>query len=197
MTSVSGPTIHPHGYWAAADAHVGHGWSPALASWIRGFLRGQEAVPVHDFGCGLGHYARTLSDAGFRNVTGYEGEPPARAVFDRIVAHDLTEALDVPVKGNVVCLEVAEHVPVFHEDTLLATITNAVEPGRSLILSWAVRGQGGDGHVNCRNGDEVLALVSRRCMVLDEGATRAARAVITDGCCPWFRHTVMVFARTT
>lgn len=195
---MGGPNIHPTGFWAGATAHLHHGWSPPLAAWIATYLRGQEDVPVHDFGCGLGNYSCVLADAGFDRVTGYEGEVPVRAAFDHILARNLTEPLNVPYKGNVVCLEVAEHIPAFYEDTLLATITNAVEHGRSLVLSWAVRGQGGDGHVNCRNNDEVVALVSRRGMALDEGATKAARASVTpEGGCPWFRNTLLIFKRVS
>jgi SAM-dependent methyltransferase len=188
-----GPTIAPTGFWAGSDAHLHHMWSPTLAAWIAEDLKGQELAPVYDFGCGMGHYMRFLRERGFQFVTGVEGDPPERAVCPGIVKHDLTQPYEVGEKGNVVCLEVAEHVPAFYEDTLLATITNAVEPGRSLILSWAVRGQGGDGHVNCRDNREVVHLICRRDFVWDEGASLAARAVVTD--LEWFRNTVLIFRR--
>ena len=188
----SAPTIAPTGYWAGNTAHLHHMWSPPLAAWIAEHLHGQEYMPLYDLGCGLGSYMAALRDRGFREVTGFEGEVPAHAACDNIVTQDLTLPFRVGAPGNVICLEVAEHVPAEFEDVLLDNVANAC--ARSLVLSWAVRGQGGDGHVNCRNNDEATERICRRGFTLLEAETRAARGVITD--LPWFRDTLLVFARS-
>jgi hypothetical protein len=56
-----------------------------------------------------------------------------------------------------------------------------------------VRGQGGDGHVNCRDNEEVVELLRARGFRYLLRPSAQARAVITD--LPWFRNTILVFAR--
>ena len=185
------PSIAPTGYWGGATAHLYHAWSPSLAEWIALYLRGQEDVPVYDFGCGMGSYMRHLRAAGFRRVVGFEGEVPLRPDCDGIMAQDLTLPFRAGAPGNALCLEVAEHVPAEFEDVLLDNV--AAGCGASLILSWAVRGQGGDGHVNCRDNEEVVERLSRRGLRLLPTDTLSARSVIVD--LQWFRNTLLVFRR--
>lgn len=181
------PAIHPHGYWGRDNAHHAHMSDEGIADWLPSFL--DRSQRTHDLGCGLGTYLRALHRAGFESLTGYEGDPPAVRDWAAIVRHDLTVPLDVP-RGNVICLEVAEHVPAEHEAQLLDNIDRACS-GR-LALSWAVRGQGGDGHTNCRDNGEVLELFRARGFYLDIEATSRARAAAK---LPWFPNTVLALRR--
>ena len=186
---MSGPTIAPTGFWRAEGVRKHHMTSQPLAEWIAVYLRGQEATPVYDFGCGIGAYLALLRSRGFVNTTGFEGDPPHDGQH-AAVQHDLTEPFTVPIPGNVLCLEVGEHVPATYEDVLLDTITRAVRG--TLILSWAVRGQGGDGHVNCLDNVEVIGRVCSRGLRYLAGRSVGARACAD---LPWFKNTLMVFER--
>ena len=186
-----GPLIGPTGAWHG-DVARHHSWSRPLADWLVGYFRGDELVPIYDFGCGMGHYMAHLRAHGFHRVFGFEASPPEDAVDPAILRHDLTVPYEAPAPGNVLCLEVGEHVPAEHQETLLATLAGAVAQGRALVLSWAVRGQGGDGHVNCLDNVEVQALVAARGFELDAGATTSARDAAD---LEWFRGSLMVFRR--
>lgn len=187
-----GPAISPTGFWRGADAHKHHSCSAPLARWIAEYLSHRKGQRLYDIGCGTGTYLRILGDHGFTNLVGYEGDPPAYPEVGWIRKHDLTTPLTV-TPGNVVCLEVAEHIPPQFEDTFLENLADACEDGANLILSWAVRGQGGDGHVNCRDNHEVMEIMGERGFKLLAEETSAARGVITE--LPWFRDTLFVFRK--
>ena len=189
-----GPVILPTGYWAGETAHLHHTCSLPLAAWIADHLRGQEDVPVYDFGCGTGAYMKALRGRGFRRVTGFEGEVPAHAACDGIAPQDLTRPFHAGPPGHVICLEVAEHVPAAFEDVLLENVANAC--AGSLILSWAVRGQGGDGHVHCLDNHEAVERIVRRGFQLLEAETKSARLAAKASLdMPWFTGTLLVFSR--
>lgn len=184
------PLIAPTGFWYGPEAAAHHACDKGLAEWLAGYLDPKRQV--YDFGCGLGTYLAVLRDHGFRFLVGYDGAVLPRRDFGTVLPQDLTQPFRV-VPGDVVCLEVAEHVPAEFESTLLDNICGAVEPGGKLVLSWAVRGQGGAGHVNCRNNDEVLSLIHARGFDIDNTATLAARAAVSN--LDWFRNTLMVFTK--
>lgn len=60
-----------------------------------------------------------------------------------------------------------------------------------LIVSWAIRGQHGNGHVNCLNNDEILPEFERRGFELMETETKFARSIIENNV-GWFRNTLFV-----
>ena len=64
------------------------------------------------------------------------------------------EAVDI-----VICLEVAEHLPVGKEEALVDYLTACSE---RVLFSAAVPGQGGVGHINCRPHDFWLELFQKR-----------------------------------
>ena len=193
-----GPSVGPTGAWGGATAWEHHSWSPQLAAFIGDFLRGQEDVHVYDFGCGLGHYLAALEPRGFKQLLGIEKDPPENSVLDwgKYVWQDITKPFSFTYRGNALFLEVAEHVPAFFENTMLENVTDAVRLSGSLIMSWAVRGQGGDGHVNELDTYEVLQRMCSRGFELDADATRRARACITQACW-WFKQSLFVFKRVT
>lgn len=183
--------IHPTGYWSGD--HLGHAYDPGLAQWIAVELSLEDPAPVIDFGCGDGYYLRELKAAGLTELRGYEGRIPKSRVFDPIVEQDLTVPFTCDTKGHVLCLEVAEHVPREHEVSFLGNITTPCTG--TLILSWAVPGQVGDGHVNCRTNEEASVLVEFFGFEFDAKATADGRSSVTT--LPWFRNTLLVFRRTT
>ena len=196
------PRVGPTGAWAGGGVSEHHSWSPQLAAWVGDYLRGQEDTYVYDFGCGLGHYLAALEARGFRRLVGFERELPEASAYrwasdeepNGIAAYDITQPITTPDPGNALLLEVAEHVPAFFEAAMLENVTRAVRPGGALIMSWAIRGQGGDGHVHELDTYEVLPRVFAYGFDLDGAATRAARACITQECW-WFKQSLLIFRR--
>lgn len=182
-------TIHPNGWWES-DIHIGHLLVPSICNWIIGFLQKDKERPLYDFGCGSGHYLQKISEAGYTNLTGYEGKIVKNSLFSNIIEKDISNLVDVPQKGNVICLEVGEHIPAAFENNLLTNLANACD--NYLILSWAPRGQEFDGHVNCLNNDEVIPKVEAKGFKFLPGETASAKAAVTD----WLHlKSTMIFKR--
>jgi len=180
------------GFWASATAHNHHINSEPLGQWLAEYLKDKKEEVIYDFGCGLGYYLSVLKNNGFKYLTGFEGDPAVKKVFDNIITQDLTKPFKVPAKGTCIFLEVAEHIPAEFEQAALDNIIGACES--KLIMSWAVRGQAGFGHVNCLNNDEVIDKMAVRGFNYLEADSAAARSINLDTA-PWFRHTIMVFEK--
>ena len=176
------------GYWKSEISEV-HECSLELAKWISEFLPKDKLI--HDFGCGNGNYLKYLKDNYFEKLIGYEGEIPNSKVFDNIIQQNLTDEFKVE-KGNVICLEVGEHIPKEYQDVFLNNICNACND--KLILSWAIRGQTGLLHVNCLNYDEVKPLIEMRGFKLLEKESLNSRACINFSC-DWFKNTLYIFQK--
>lgn len=182
------------GFWVG-DVHLHHTCSPALCAWIIGYLNADKNKPLYDFGCGIGQYSKRFTEAGFTKVTGYDGIIASTRDFNNIVSQDLTKPFTVSEKGNVVFLEVAEHVPMQYEKDLLDNVANACDG--KLIMSWALRDpfQAGHGHVNNKNNDEAIAAMTQRGFIYLSKETQAARATIIEGDLPWFKGTTLIFKK--
>jgi len=63
-------------------------------------------------------YLKYLKNKGFVDLTGYEGEV-SNQEFSNILKQDLSEVFNVNKKGNVICLEVGEHIPKQYKDVFL------------------------------------------------------------------------------
>lgn len=155
MGEMDNVIIHPNGWWES-DGDTPHLLVPSICNWTINFLKNYKNQALHDFGCGLGHYLQKISEAGYTNLIGYEGKRAKNSVFNNIIEQDITELFDVSQKGNVICFEVGEHIPVELENNLLINLANACEKNHYLILSWAVRGQDYPGHVNMLDNHEVI-----------------------------------------
>ena len=186
--------ISETGYWEN-ETQLYHVCCLSLCDWIADFLKDQKDKVTYDLGCGLGQYCNRLSKAGFTNLTGFEGTAHSHNEFSNIKQQDLTVPFILPEKGNCIFLEVAEHVPEKFEDIMLDNVANVCD--NKLIMSWAVRGQGGWGHVNCLNNDEAIARVIKRGFEYLPKETADARSKILDNDpCPWFKNTTLVFQKT-
>ncbi len=185
--------ISKTGFWTGDSAHVHHVHCPPLAQWIVDFLKDQKDKQIYDFGCGMGKYLKTLQDAGFKKLQGFEGDPPRKGdYFNNIYCQDLTQPFTLPEKGNCIFLEVAEHVPAQYETQLLKNVTDACD--NILISSWAIRGQGGFGHVNCLDNHEAIDRFEKLGFTYLEKESKDGRSII-DSSAGWFKNTLMIFKR--
>ena len=181
------------GYWNGETAHIHHVHCTELSKWICNFLKGQENSVIQDFGCGLGNYLKDLKFEGFRHLIGYEADPPTERVFEFINKQDLTKYISLPIPvGNVISLEVGEHIPAEYMNVYLDNITNACN--NYLITSWAIRGQEGFGHVNCLDNHEIIPEIEKRGFKLMEKETQEVRNIDLSEA-PWFKNTLLIFKK--
>jgi SAM-dependent methyltransferase len=191
-------TIKKTGYWTKDTDTMYHMHSPTLSNWIVDFLKDHENTQIYDFGCGLGDYLKALEDNGFKKLKGIEVDPMDKNHKFKILKADLTEPLNLKKKGIIICLEVGEHIPARYESAFLDNLVNNCD--KYLILSWAVRGQGGYGHFNELDNYEVIGrLVSLGFNFLSE-VTLEARAYLESYHVPgdkafFFRNTLLIFEK--
>jgi tryptophanyl-tRNA synthetase len=179
--------------WDLETAKRHHRRSPGIAERLCELLPRDEAVL--DLGCGPGYYLSVLAERGFRCL-GVEGTPSIGAIADyaNIVQADLSQPLTIDwPRSTVLCLEVAEHVFARFEGTLLENIDRYCS--RTVVISWAVPGQRGRGHVNCRPNSYVYEQFRRRGFELRPDMTFALREAAEDTV-KYFRNTLLAFERT-
>jgi Methyltransferase domain len=179
------PQIHPDGYWLSQEE--GHVFDPALARELEHFLYGKS---VCDFGCGMGHYVHWLRKCGVE-CDGYDGNPNTyELTLGACHTLNLAKPVDLTKRYDVVtCLEVAEHIPKQYETVFLDNLARHAK--EMILLSWAVPGQLGDGHVNCRMNSYVIYRLWQRGFRLQTAETIYLRT----HCSFWSPHTLMVFSK--
>lgn len=176
--------------WTPEQAQQHHYFSENLAKALPPLL--DKALPVLDFGCGRGDYLKFLAKRGFACI-GLEGTPGA-SEFKTTHVVDLSQplALDLP-KGNVVSFEVGEHIEKEGEQPFLNTLVQHAE--KRIVMSWAVPGQGGIGHVNERSNVYLVRQMQERNFILNRTATKEIRQKVREDALWWFYNTLMVFDR--
>jgi len=175
------------GIYLKEEGKIGHLHSLKLLENLTVFL--SKEVPIIDFGCGTGYYVDQFNARGYRaiGVDGvYEG------VSDEICVADFSAQLDLGVKGNVISLEVGEHIPEKYENIFINNIT--YHCNSTLVLSWAVVGQPGIGHINCRNNDYIISKIIEKGFYFDYDSTNYLKSGIEPHC-NYFYNTLMVFKR--
>ena len=188
------------GYWTSDDTESIHVHDPRLANWILNYLQNDKDKQLIDFGCGIGDYLKKLHNNGFSNLHGFEGEV-RKGSPNFVDSWDLTN----PIKNyknydhlkknayNSICLEVGEHIPKQYESIFLDNITSLTT--NKIILSWAIIGQLGDGHVNCMNNDEVILKMNELGFNYLENDSIIARNSVSPEIASWFLNTIMIFQK--
>ena len=141
--------IHSRGYWLTTHEQEHHAHDPELCQALIEVFR-EEGGSVVDFGCGPGDYVKAMQAAGIV-CAGYDGNPKT-SQFTQGVCQvlDLSIPVQLPERYEwVLSLEVGEHIPAAYETTFIQNLDRHNTWG--VILSWAVEGQGGHGHVNERS----------------------------------------------
>lgn len=94
------------------------------------------------------------------------------------------------LNAKVISLECGEHVPY---EKCFAYLDNVTAFGGDIIMSWAVPGQAGHGHINCQSNLWVISQMSQRGYSLDAKLTDELREAVKDCSCTWFKNTIMYF----
>jgi SAM-dependent methyltransferase len=180
--------INAKGYWESNSdyAHVYDGY---LSGALINYLKDSNVKSVYDFGCGMGDYAKDMINNGIL-CKAFDGNP-----FTKELTGGIGEVLDlsIPVQLEkfdcVLSFEVGEHIPTEYESIFINNLINNTKS--KIILSWAVEGQGGTGHVNCRNNDYIIDIFKSKGFKYDKQASMYLRNYISNA--PWFKNTIMVF----
>jgi hypothetical protein len=183
--------ISPNGSWLNETAE-GHIFDPILAKVITVFCKKKNLWTIIDLGAGLGDYIQMFNNFGLI-ATGYDGNPYSEELTNGKVNY---RELHTPMEDYtftynlVLSLEVGEHIPQEYEQTFLDNVVKCAK--QWIILSWAVPGQNGDGHVNCRDNEYIIFQMINRGFQLERSETIKLRKQSTA---PWFKNTLMVFKK--
>lgn len=178
------------GIWTLEEAKKRHRFDESLARVIYEMYLPKS---IADLGCGTGAYCRIFSELGCDIVHGYEGTKDISQIglYKDIIVLDLTKKRYSDLKYDlVICLEVGEHIPKKHEDTVIWNICQFVD--RHLVLSWAVPNQGGLGHFNEHPNEYVIEKLAKMGLFLDLDKSNLLREKST---LKWFKNTVMAYER--
>lgn len=191
MLNISAQT----GIWSGLskfDMMLHHVHDHTLASALKDFFYSQKVQSIGDLGCGTGFYTKLFNQSGL-NSFAYDGNPDTFEISDGVGSVlDLSNYFEFPQPFDwVLSLEVGEHIPSDYEDTYINNLN--INCSKGIILSWAVEGQAGDGHVNCRNNNYIKSKFSEMGYTNDLANENLLRKSATA---PWFKNTIMVFNKS-
>lgn len=192
--------INSRGFWENETAE-GHGVDEGLAIALKNFFRSEALenednfLEVIDIGCGTGYYTNYIQ-SDLVGSYGYDGNPHTKKIAGK--HFDIADFSIPQYLGEydwVLSLEVGEHIPAEYEDIFIDNLHRHNRQG--VVLSWAVPGQGGDGHVNCRSNEYIIDKFEALGYELAIYTTNYLR----NSCakypipCYWFRDTLLVFRK--
>lgn len=181
--------IHENGYWSS-EMMPFHVHDEGLADGLLDVVELGETV--FDLGCGKGEYVKHLNQNG-RRAIGLEGTPGIGSI-SQCIEVDLTDEVKV---GNVFgeygipdwtfCFEVGEHIPADKDGLLVEAIASC---RKGAIVSWAVPGQYGQGHINCQSKQSVICRLEKFGLFYDSETSSDLRETSeTD----WGQNNLLVF----
>jgi SAM-dependent methyltransferase len=180
--------ISERGYWTSKEETDTHEFDQFLCSALIKLTNGMESIT--DIGCGNGTYVKAFLAEGIPAI-GYDGNPMTPELTNSLChVVDFSMPVDLDPSEFVLCLEVGEHIPVEFEQIFLDNIARV--SSKYVLLSWAVEGQYGIGHVNCRNNYYIIRQMFNRGFRHSKIISASLRKKST---LPWFKNTLMFFAR--
>jgi SAM-dependent methyltransferase len=105
---------------------------------------------IIDIGCGIGSWLKVFSNHGIKDYLGIDGDHLDRTLLMIDDVHYLAKDLENDFAINrkfdlAISLEVAEHLSESCADNFLKTLVNLSD---TIIFSAAIKGQGGQNHLN-------------------------------------------------
>jgi hypothetical protein len=202
---MSDGTIQASGGWmyttaVIAEHHVAFddGFGTALSAFL-------GSSSIYDIGAGVGQLGVLLKNkhspvdyAGFdggNNIESMWGEKtPVRGdpyhVIPEICWIDATVPVTLPKRDWVIAIEVGEHIPPEYEAQFIDNLVGICTDG--VIMSWAIPGQGGRGHINEKSNAYLVAEMRKRGLNYDTAQSTVFRDTVT-GSAWWLKGSLMVF----
>lgn len=146
---------------------------------------------IRDLGCGHNFYISVLSYAGYGDVLGYDLVDLGSKHFRKV---DVTSEMEIMMitPANVLSLEVGEHIPARFSGAYIHNLTK-VANGGDIIMSWAIPGQAGYGHINCQDNGSIEEQMKNRGYRMDIQKTAQLRQAVYDCHCSWLKNTLMYY----
>ena len=183
--------INKNGFWESNTSY-GHHFDESIYNVILKFLNKNNVKNIVDFGCGMGDYVKKFIKEEF-DCEAYDGNPNTYKLTDGIAKIlDLSKNFDLNKKFDfVISLEVGEHIPKKYEQVYIDNLCN--HTNNWLLISWAIIGQSGDGHINCQNNDYIINEIIKRGFEYDIESTDLLRSCASNAW--WFKNTIMIFKK--
>jgi glycosyltransferase involved in cell wall biosynthesis/2-polyprenyl-3-methyl-5-hydroxy-6-metoxy-1,4-benzoquinol methylase len=163
-------------------------WADRLAVWIKENL---QPNTVLDIGCGPGIYVDSLQQCG---VAACGIDIDDRVHGKEHLTYQSLFDISNETAHTVICMEVAEHIDSSQEDLIVEKVVSTV--AHTLIWTAAAIGQGGIGHVNCKNkqdwADKLTAAGLTRNYIKEAELIKYASHGYTMG---WFVNNLLYFEK--
>jgi SAM-dependent methyltransferase len=148
---------------------------------------------VLDVGCGAGAWLKEYRNQSITDYLGVDGEYVDKEAFlipaENFHAQDITQPFDLRKHFDLAqCLEVGEHIPHAASETLVA---NLVNHSKMVLFSAAVRGQGGENHINEQPYEFWRALFARHGYKPFDFVRPAIKKCV--GVESWYRHNILLY----
>ena len=140
------------GFWSSEQRKT-HITSEKLKQILLKYYKSKGARKVLDLGCGNGDYVKFLRGHGI-NAVGVDNCD----ICQGIEKWDLTKPYN-NLSEYVQTFEVGEHIPKKYESIFIKNICRNAQ--RGIVMSWAVPGQGGDGHVNEKSHKDIIRQIEK------------------------------------
>lgn len=185
-----------HGVWLT-NTYSGHFFDKSLGEELIKLLPHMKLNDIGDFGCGPGWYTYLLHKNGY-DINGYDGNPNTKELTSLLFndgfycqKFDLTDNITTKKPFDmIICLEVGEHIPQKYEETFFSNLVN--NAAKYILLSWAIPGQIGWGHINCHTNEYVISKMKQRGFEYDPIISRILRK---SSSLHWFKNTIMFFRK--
>ena len=175
-----------------------HPWCHKLMGWTAGEY-GPFASSL-DLGAGDGFYSHVLAEMGAEPAVAVEvSEEAVQVMTEKVqgIVHDLREPLDLGRGFDLIlCLEMAEHLPLSAADVLCDSI--ALHCSNRLVFTAAPPGQGGLGHCNLQPFSFWADRLVARGVMFDPYETHRMKVAwknILGDYMPWLSNNVSMFRR--
>jgi len=178
------------GAWEHRDTSE-HVFDSKVAFSITNIMHDMGIRSCVDFGCGTGAYVDYLNANNIPSV-GYDGNPfTPDLTAGKCKVQDLSKPFNLGITYDcVLSLEVGEHIPKLYEQNYINNLV--MHAKRLIIISWAIPGQRGLGHVNCQDNQYVKEQFAKHGYRSRSYLDNILRKLTNES---WFENTIMVFEK--
>ena len=163
-------------------------WADRLALWIKTEL---DPLTVLDIGCGPGIYVDSLRD---RKINAVGIDIDERVPTKKHLKYQSLFDITNETADTVICMEVAEHINIENEDLVVKKVVSTVD--KTLIWTAAAVGQGGIGHINCKDKQEWADKITTAGLVRNHTKEAELIEYANRGyCMGWFVNNLLYFER--